>query len=883
MSKKKSKNMRLQKLLDERVGHIKKAGSNFGKKVRKNGTKQMNKIKNMPEKKKKKIWKILLIIIGIGFLSVAGVFVYYAKDLPDPGKINKRIVAESTKIYDRTGEQLLYEVHGEERRTIIPEDQIPAAVKYATIVLEDQSFFKHHGVDFQGIIRAALKDAMKGNVAQGGSTITQQFVKNSILTSEKKISRKIKEVVLAIEIEQKFTKKQILQMYLNEIPYGSNAYGIEAAAQTFFGVPARDLTLAQSALLAALPKAPTYYSPHGSHTDKLLARWKYALTKMQDLGYITQEQYEEAVNQDVLKQIIPFRSNIKAPHFVLYVKEQLVKEFGEEEVEKGGFNVYTTLDWDMQQLAERVVKEGVEKNGNKYNFSNAALVALNPKNGHILTMVGSKDYFDESIDGNVNVAIRMRQPGSSFKPYVYAQAFRKGYMPETTIFDVDTNFEASNGKEYNPKNYDNKNRGPIKMKRALAMSLNVPAVKTLYLAGIKNSIELAKSMGITTLNNPSRYGLALVLGGGEVKLIDHVAAFSVFANAGEKNEKTAILRVEKPNGEVLKNYENQKEKRVLEKDVALQICEILSENKYRAPVFGTNNDLVISGRQVAAKTGTTNEWRDGWLVGASPSLAAGVWTGNNNNTPMAQGADGSYTAGPIWNAFMSQALKNKQLEEFEKPKSIRELIDMRISEGAIIKPILDGSFEAEEEIDVCKKDDGDYCLANKHCPDSLMEDKHFFNAHTILYYVDKDDPLGEYPEDPDDDPQFKNWEKAVQKWAEKKADKESLKIVPEDECDDDDFDDFFSEIEITSPGEGETITEKIIKIKTDIHGDADVDQVDFFFDGKSIGSRKDKPYEKEYNIPDDKDGKSVEIKVKVYDEDGGKDEDSIRVKIDFAE
>lgn len=881
MSKKDLEDRNIQKLVTKKLNEMKRAGAKVGGKMKRTGAAQINKIKKMPKKKKKWILKVFLVICAVGVLSVAGVFLYYAKDLPDPGKINKRLVAESTKIYDRTGDQLLYEIHGDEKRTIISAEEIPDSVKYATIVLEDQGFYHHHGIDFQGILRAAIKDAIHIGVAEGGSTITQQFIKNSILTSEKRISRKIKEAVLAVEMEQKFTKDQILQMYLNEIPYGSNVYGIEAAAQTFFGVPARDLTLAQSALLASLPQATTYYSPHGSHTDRLLVRWKYALGEMRKLGYINDQQYEEAVNQDVLGQVVPYKNNIKAPHFVLYVKEQLVEEFGEEEVEKGGFNVYTTLNWDMQQLAEKVVKEGVEENGDKYNFSNAALVALNPKNGQILSMVGSKDYFDESIDGNVNVAIRMRQPGSSFKPYVYAEAFRKGYTPDTTIFDVDTDFETDDGKEYNPKNYDNQNHGPLKMKKALGMSLNVPAVKTLYLAGVKDAVELARSMGITTLEKPSRYGLALVLGGGEVKLVDHVAAFSVFANAGKKNEKTSILRVEDADGEVIKNFENKEEKEVLEKNVALQICDILSDNKNRQAVFGTNNNLVIPGKQVAAKTGTTNEWRDGWLVGSSPSLAAGVWTGNNDNTPMAQGADGSYTAGPIWNKFMTEALKNKQPEEFEKPMSMEELIEKEVSEGAVMKPILDGSFKVEEKIEVCKKSNGDYCLASSDCPDSLKENKHFFNAHNILYYVNREDPLGEYPEDSGDDPQYKNWEKAVQKWADKKADDENLKIAPEDKCDGNDFDDFYSEIKITDPDNGDVIKNKTIKIETDISGDADVDQVDFFFDGDSIGSKKDGPYEKEYNIPDSKNGQTVVIKVKVYDKDGGKDEDSIRVKIEF--
>ena len=817
-----------------------------------------------------KILKIGGIIFGMGVLFVAGLFIYYAKDLPDPGKVNKRLVAESTKIYDRTGQNILYEIHGEEKRTIISADQIPDTVKFATIVLEDQGFYSHHGIDFRGIARAAFQDVLKRSRAQGGSTITQQFIKNSILTKEKKFSRKIKEVVLAIEIEQKFEKDEILQMYLNEIPYGMNAYGIEAAAQSFFGIHARELSLAQSALLASLPKAPTLFSPHGSNTERLLARWKFALLKMKDLGYIKQEQYDEAVGQDILSQIKPIGYGIKAPHFVLYVKEQLVAEFGEDEIEKGGFKVITTLDWDLQQIAEKAVKEGVEKNGAKYNFSNAALTAINPRNGHILSMVGSKDYFDETIDGNVNVAMRLRQPGSSFKPYVYAQAFDEGYSPETIIFDVDTDFETDSGKSYNPKNYDGGNRGPVKMKEALATSLNVPAVKTLYLAGVKDSIKLASSMGISTLTNPDRYGLALVLGGGEVRLLDHTSAFSVFANEGERHEKTAILKIEDAGGSILKSYEETKGEKVLDRNVALEICQILSDNSLRAPVFGSTSALHIPGKNVMGKTGTTNEWRDGWLIGSSRSLTAGVWTGNNDNTAMARGADGSYTAGPIWNQFMVSALANMQVEEFEKPEK-------REKTG---KAILDGDLEIREELEVCKYEKGEYCIANSDCPDSLKEKKKYFVAHNILWYLDKNDPKGDYPKDPQKDSQFKNWEKAVQKWGEKEYDKK-YEEMPEKECSSSDFEGHFGKISIASPFDGGVITERNINIITDISGKAEPKQVDFFVDGTAVGNKTSGSFDLSYTVPEDKNDRLVEIEVKLYDKDGGSDSDKISVRFQF--
>jgi 1A family penicillin-binding protein len=821
----------------------------------------------------KKTLKILVVLFLLGVASVAGLFIYYMKDLPDPGKINKRIVAESTKIYDRTGQHLLYEIHGEENRTLISMDQIPDSVKYATIAIEDQEFYDHYGIDLKGIARAAVKDVLQGRAAEGGSTITQQFVKNSILTSEKRISRKIKEVILALEIEQKFSKEEILQMYLNEIPYGSNAYGIEAASQTFFSKPARELTLAESALLASLPKAPTYYSPLGSNTDSLLVRWKHALSKMHELGYITKEQKEEAQKVDILAKIDPIKDNIQAPHFVMYVKEQLVKEFGEEEMQKRGLKVRTTLDWNYQQKAEEVIKEKVEELGEEHGFSNASLVAINPQNGQILAMVGSKDYFDDEIDGNVNVALRPRQPGSSFKPYVYAEAFELGYTRKTQLFDVETNFSTNEEDEYIPQNYNGSFQGPVQIEDALATSLNIPAVKTLYLSGVDKSIKLAKSMGIEGLNYPDRYGLALVLGGGEVKLLNHVAAFSVFANEGKKQEKNSILRIEDASGELIKEYEESEGEEVLSKQTALQMADILSDNKLRAPLFGESNNLNIPGRQIMAKTGTTNEYRDGWLLGATPSLAVGVWAGNNDNTKMNPGASGSQTAGPIWNSFFREVIKNTKKEEFEEPKELEET-------G---KAVIDGDLDVEQEVEVCEYEKDKFCLANSSCPSKLKEDKTFYNAHSILYYVDKDEPLGDKPKNPENDPQFENWEDAVRDWLEEEDDDEEQWEIPDKDCKKDYFENMFARIAIKNPNNGDTLTQSSINVKTLISGEASPEKVELYLDGQKVKESKRKPFNFEIEIPQEKNDGVVELKVKIYDDYGGTSEDSIKVKTDFEE
>ncbi len=705
---------------------------------------------------------------------------YFAKDLPDANGMSDRTVVESTKIMDRTGQHILYEVHGEEKRTIIPFSEMPDNVKYATIALEDQEFYSHHGIKLTSIVRAVLKDVLHMGATQGGSTITQQLVKNSMLSDEKTITRKIKEVILALELETKYSKDEILAMYLNQIPYGSNAYGIQAAAQTYFGKDAKDLTLDEASLLASLPQAPSYYSPYGSHLDALKGRQEYALKEMASLGYITKDQREEFKNADVLNKIQPFRENINAPHFVMYVKEYLEKTYGEQAVEQGGLKVYTTLDWDKQQIAEKAVKDGADKNLKSWNASNAALVAMDPKTGQILAMVGSKDYFDKSIDGQVNVAIRDRQPGSSFKPYVYLTAFEKGYTPETILFDVETNFGSQDGsKDYEPQNYDGKFHGPLPMKECLAQSLNIPAVKTLYLAGVKNSIETAKNMGITGLSNPDRYGLSLVLGGGEVKLLDHVNAYSTFATGGIHHDKISILKVEDNKGNVLEEYKPSDGNRVVEEKYVAMIDHIMSTNDYRAPIFGENNPLRFDNRPVAAKTGTTNEFRDGWTIGYTPGMAAGVWAGNNNNSPMRAGADGVNVAAPIWRNFMDQVLKNDSIEQF--PKYEKE------DTG---KDVLDGKLDEDKNVKVCKigkKDDKvEYCLASDACDDDKKKD--FIDAHTILYYVNKDDPRGDAPKDPEKDPQFENWEKGIEKYFEKENKDMVLGKPPEDECEESDFD-----------------------------------------------------------------------------------------------
>jgi len=833
-------------------------------------------------------WKVFLMTILFGFLTcvlaVIGVFAYFIKDLPDPNKVNKRVVAESTKIYDRTGEHVLYEIHGEEKRTLISFEEMPKSIKYATIASEDQDFYSHYGIKFSSIARAVLKDILNRGASQGGSTITQQFVKNSILTSEKTLTRKIKEVILSLEVEQKFSKDEILRMYLNEIPYGSNAYGIESAAQTFFRKSAKDLTFDEAAILAVLPRATSFFSPYGSNTDRLKVNQEAVLDKMANLGYISREDADKYKKEDVLGKIVVKRENINAPHFVMYIREYLDDKYGSQEMEEGGMKIYTTLDWDKQQIAEKAVKEGIEKNQEKWKVSNAALVAIDPKTGQILAMVGSKDYFGESypvdcipgknclFEPNVNVAIRDRQPGSSFKPFVYLTAFSKGYFPETILYDVETDFNKGSEDNYIPQNYDGQFRGPLKMKDALGMSLNVPAVKTLYLAGVKDSINLAKNLGIEGLNEPERYGLSLVLGGGEVKLLDHTNAYATLANNGVKHNKTAILRIEDKEGNIVEEFKNKKGDPVVKEEYIAMLDSVISDNKNRAPVFGENSPLRFDDRQVAAKTGTTNEFRDGWTMGYTPSIAVGVWAGNNDNSPMKEGADGVNVAAPIWRSFLDQVLSNYSKEEFPKYNSEEALKDIK-------KDILTGKLDTEKKVEVCEipgKDDK-WCRANKYCPDNEKKTKTVMEAHNILWYVDKENPQGDIPSKPENDSQFARWEEGVKAWY--KKNKEKKYISDEDvegDCDEDDFDKYAPKITLDASGSGNEI-----KISVKSEAPFGIDSVKVYADGDEINSTDSSSFSLTYDVPDNKNNSDIKIEVKLKDDNGNEVSAKDSVSVSF--
>ena len=712
----------------------------------------------------------LVVVVGMVFaIAVGGVYAaILMKDLPSPEQFNTRKISQSTKIYDRTGEVLLYEIHGEEKRTVVPFEEIPDFLKKATLAAEDANFYNQPAFNVRGILRAVFVNLKEGWGSQGGSTITQQLARSVFLSTEKTITRKVKELILAIELEAKYSKDEIFALYLNQIPYGSNAYGVEAAGQTYFNKSVRDLSPLESAIIASLPQAPSYYSPWGSHTDDLFARVDHVLKRMVELGNISEEEREN-IRTSQITFAPPSLGTIKAPHFVLAVKEYLTERYGEETTTGGGLRVLTTLDWDLQQAAEEATLKGAKRNEELYNGRNAALVAEDPKTGQILAITGSRDWFTDTslplgctsgydcqFEPKFNVAtLGLRQPGSALKPFAYLTAFEKGYNPESIVFDVPTEFAAQNpncpaivdfsntNKEcFHPQNFDGDFRGPVPLEEGLAHSINVPSVKVLYLAGFDNVLSTIHDFGINTLKERGRYGLSLVLGGGEVRLFDLVSAYSTLAQEGVRHKQSLVLEIKNGDGELLEEWSDESEK-VFEPQYVRMLNQILSDTELRGGLFESSLRLTMfPEKEVALKTGTTNDYRDAWSMGYTPSLMVGVWAGNNDNSPMQRRGSSILAAVPIWSDFMGKALEKYPPETFTRPAA----------ESPPPKPMLNGLSAYT----------------------AFVNNMAFPQIHSILYYVDKNDPLGAKPQDPGKDPQFYNWETSVIEWAKKNVTNFSL-------------------------------------------------------------------------------------------------------------
>jgi penicillin-binding protein 1C len=706
---------------------------------------------------KKSFKNLVLIFLGLGLLFTGILIVWVSTlKLPDFKSFTERKIQSSTKIYDRTGTIVLYDIHENIKRTVIPYENMGINILNATVAIEDSEFYQHKGIRISSIIRGTIWAKLTGKKIQGGSTITQQLIKNTLLTPEVTISRKMKEWILAVKIERVMNKDTILALYLNEAPYGGNIYGIEEATKAFFGKNPKELTLAEAAYLAAIPNGPTYYSPYGKNKQKLEDRKNLVLNRMLELHFITEEEHNNSKNEKV--SFLPEQPmHIAAPHFVFFIKDYLINRYGASTLEEGGLKVITTLDYNLQKKSEEIVLAKAKENEKSWDGKNAAVVVIDPKTGQILSMVGSRDYFDKTIDGNFNVATAARQPGSSFKPIVYSLAFEKGYTEKTTLFDVKTEFNSScnpDGSDtksscYTPDNYDNAFRGPLTLREGLAQSINIIAVKLLYLVGVSDSIKMAHNLGITTLkNDPNIYGLSLVIGGGETTLLDMTSVYGVFANNGIRNPQSGILSVEDGSGNILEKFEG-KPQQIIKPNTTHILSSILTDDVARTPTFGANSILKIPGREVAVKTGTTNNNKDAWTIGYTPSVAVGVWVGNNDNKPMKKG--GAALAGPIWNPIITEALKTLPIESFEKPEAI----------DTSLPSVIRGMWQGGNTFTIDSISGG---LATEYTPVELKKEFSITSVHTILHWIDKNNPLQLKNTPGNSDSQYTNWEYGIQKW-----------------------------------------------------------------------------------------------------------------------
>lgn len=613
---------------------------------------------------------------GLSFISLIigislGLYIYVIRDLPDASVLATTQPILTTKIYDRNG-NLLYKIYKNENRTLVNLKEIPLNLQHATLAIEDQDFYKHPGISIRGIARALKVNATSNSSPQGGSTITQQLIKNTLLTPEKTLQRKIKEALLSVITEFYFTKDEILTMYFNQVPYGGAAYGVQEASRMYFGKDVSQLSLAESAYLAGLPAAPTHYSPYGTNPQLAKNRQLQTIARMIEEGYITREEAAKAVDEQL--QVKPPTTNILAPHFVMYIKDQLAQKYGHRLVEQGGLEVTTSLDLQLQEFAQQTVSQEVESLRN-LNVTNGSALITNPQTGEILAMVGSIDYFNTESDGQVNITIRPRQPGSSIKPLNYAMALENGFTPSTIIPDTPICYNIEGQPPYCPKNYDSRYHGRVTLRKALANSYNIPAVKTLFQFGVDKFIDKATLMGISTWTDRNRFGLSLTLGGGEVTMIDMATAYGVFANQGMRVDLNPILEVKTADGKILeqscaKTSKPCPSQKALDPRVAYQITDILSDNQARSEAFGTNSVLNIPNHQVSVKTGTTNDLRDNWTIGYTSDRLIATWVGNNDNHSMSYIASGITGASPIWNKLTVALLDPDTHHHFEPPTNL---------------------------------------------------------------------------------------------------------------------------------------------------------------------------------------------------------------------
>jgi penicillin-binding protein 1C len=803
---------------------------------------------------------VVIGMVGVGLVAVFVVFAYFAKDLPSPTKVVRR-EGYSTKIYDKNG-ALLYDLYSDKRRTPVELKDVPAYLQQATIAVEDKNFKKHGGVDPLTPLRIAWNVLTKQRLI-GGSSLTQQLVKNVLLTSDRTITRKLKEMILTVQVESKYSKEEILQMYLNEAPYGGTAWGVATAAEMYYGKPVSQLNLIECAILAGLPQSPSAYSPFSG--QKLYeGRTKDVLRRMREDGYITGLQETEALEQLPNVKFASGDGVLEAPHFVFYVKELLVKKFGEQVVEQGGLRVITSLDLETQKMAQKVVTEEIAKLESAH-ITNGAAVVVEPQTGQILAMVGSRGWDDPDYDGKYNVTTALRQPGSSLKPVVYLTGLKKGYTAATLLMDTKTSFPGGDKPEYVPVNYDGKYRGPVLVREALGNSLNVPAVKMLALVGISDMMQQAFDMGFTTLEptteNLARVGLSVALGGGEVRLLDMGVAYGAFANGGRKIEPVAILKVTDRNGAVLEEWKNAPGYQVMSSGEAYVISSILADNNARSAIFGANSLLKISGRTVAVKTGTTNDRRDNWAVGWTPGVVVGVWVGNNDNSPIKQVASGSSGATPIWRKIILGYLKESADVPFEKPGDVVTVaVDKVTGYGG------HDNFPTKDEVFVKGTEPVGEDPVHKLVKVCKGENK--LAGPTDIAAGNYD--LKEFFEFKEEDPFEKNgqnkWQEGILNWLKDQAD--SRYKMPTEYCAGSGKQ---VHISIAQPQDKSQIEEgKDVFVKAEITSINKITKVEILLDGAVRETLTNGPWE--LTIPRPTKG-NHEVKVIAYDESGNKSED----------
>jgi penicillin-binding protein 1C len=779
-------------------------------------------------------------LIGGTVLAII-MFAWFSRDLPDPNSI-RRQEGFATQILDRNGETVLFDIFESENRRFTPLDEIPENLKLATVAIEDKDFYQHEGFSLIGMVRGVTRVFTRGRAA-GGSTLTQQLVKNVLLSNERSVARKIKELVLAVEIERNFSKDEILQMYLNEAPYGGTAWGISAAAQTYFGKKPSELNQTEAIILAGMPQAPSLYTPYGKNPLAYVQRATDVARRMREDGYLTREEEEAIVKELPGVQFQPGNTAIKAPHFVMYVREQLVEMFGDDLVERGGLRVITTLDWDLHESAQNIVAEEIEKVAGPMHITNGASLIMDSTNGEILSMVGSRNFFDKEGDGQVNVTLSLRQPGSAIKPVTYATSFAKGFWPGRMLVDVVTEFPSGDpDKPYRPVNYDGEEHGPVNLRDSLGSSLNIPAVKLLALVGVEDMLDTAYRMGFSTLeptrDNMRRFGLAVTLGGGEVRLLDMVSAYSSFSNGGFRQEPVSILKVQDSNGKSIYDHRQPGSKRVIDEAVAFLINSILSDNQARLISFGPNSLLNFPGGGVAVKTGTTNDRRDNWAVGWTKDTVVGVWVGNNDNSQMKTVASGVSGASPIWRQQMLEVISKRPAQAFSPPDSVEQVDLDRVSGypahndfPSYKEWVVKGTLPRDEDpihrfVEICRGN-----------PEKL--------ASPIQISIGDYDKK-EYVVLKENDPLTGDnlWQKAIDRWISEQSDE--IYKVPTEVCGDGNE----LHVDIRKPGDKVRIDSNQIDVQVVVFSDKSIEWVDLYLNGEKELRWDKQPFEKSFTLED---------------------------------